>query len=44
MPGFLKLPLVPTDLPKYLNINIEKADIVIETTDYEAECGDQIFN
>ena len=27
----------------FININIEKADIVIETTDYEAECGDQNF-
>ena len=27
----------------FININIEKANIVIETTDYEAECGDQNF-
>ncbi len=27
----------------FININIEKADIVIETTDYEAQCGDQTF-
>jgi gliding motility-associated-like protein len=27
----------------FININIEKADIVIETSDYEAECGDENF-
>ena len=27
----------------FININIEKADIFIETTNYEAECGDENF-
>jgi hypothetical protein len=27
----------------FININIEKADIIIETTNYEAECGDENF-